>query len=60
MVNPISAAFFEITSKDINRIMKRKEQSNVNFVQTKWALDEKIIKTYEEIKTQIVDTSFLM
>jgi len=59
-MNPPISTFFEITSDDITRIMKKQKRSNVSFVQTKWALDEKIIKTYDEIKTQIFDTSFLM
>jgi len=51
---------FKIFSEDMTRIMNKKKQSNVNFVKINWALDEKIIKTYDEIKTQIFDTSFLM
>ena len=56
---PLSHSF-EITSEDITRIMNKKKQSNVSFVKINWALDKKLIKTYDEIKTQIFDTSFLM
>jgi hypothetical protein len=42
----------------MTRIMKKKKQSN--FVKINWDLDNKILKTYDEIKTQIFDTSFLM
>jgi len=52
---------FEIDSKDIVRIIKRKQQSNYfNFVKITRALDKKINKTYDEIKAQIFDESFLM
>jgi len=52
--------FFEIFSEDMDRIMKRKKQSYLNFVKINRELDKKIIKTYDEIKTQIFDTLFLM
>jgi len=52
--------FFEITSKDITRIMKKQKQSNMNFVKISRDLDKKIIKTYAKIKTEIFDTSFLI
>jgi len=51
---------FQIFSKDITRIMTKKKQSNVSFVKINWELDKNIIKTYDEIKTSIFDTSFLM
>jgi len=59
-VDPPLSQSFEITSKDINRIMTKKKQSNVGFVKINQTLDTKIIKTYDEIKTQIFDTSFLI
>jgi len=46
---------FEITSQDMNRIMKNKKKQPNNKIK-----DAKIIKTHDEIKTQIFDTSFLM
>jgi len=52
--------FFEITSKDITRIMNKKKQSNMNFIKINQSLDNKIIKTYDKIKSQISDTSFLL
>jgi len=52
--------FFYITSKDITRIMNRKQRSHVNFIKINQELNNKVIKTYEEIKTQIFNTSFLM
>jgi hypothetical protein len=56
-----SFQFFEITSEDTTRIMDKKKQSHLNFLKINWELDKnKILKTYEEIKTQIFDTSFLM
>jgi len=61
VIDPPFLQRFEITLEDITRIMKKKKQSNVvNFIKINWALDEKIIKTYDNIKTQIFDTSFLM
>jgi len=53
---------FQISLDDINRIMKTKQESNVNFVKINQisSIDKKIMKTYEEIKTQIFDTSFLI
>jgi len=55
---------FQITLEDISRILKKKKRqsisnSDVNFVKI---IDTKQInmKTYDEIKTQIYDTSFLM
>merc|ERR1711925_52100 len=48
--------------EDMNRIMTKKKQSHLNttFVKINRVLDKKILKTYDEIKTQILDTSFLM
>jgi hypothetical protein len=54
---------FQITSEDIIRInMKSKQKSNsVNFAKINQALtDKQIIKTYDQIKTQIFDNSFLI
>jgi hypothetical protein len=51
-------SIFEITSEDIVRIMnKKQQQSNLTFIKTNM---KKIIKTYDEIKIQIFDISFLM
>jgi len=58
-----SSQFFEITSEDMNRIMKKQKQStNVmnSFKINLELLDKKIIKTYDEITSQLFDTSFLM
>jgi len=59
MIRPMSQ-LFEITSKDMTRIMNKKKQPNINLVKISPDLDNKIIKTYDEIKTQIFDTSFLI
>jgi len=55
-----SDQLFEITSENLTRIMKKKTQSYLNFVKIDRDLDNKIIKTFDKIKTQIFDTSFLM
>jgi len=52
---------FQITSEDIVRMMKKTKQSHLNFVNiNQESVVKKILKTYDEIKTQIADTSFLM
>jgi len=51
---------FEITSEDLSRIMKKQKQPNMNFVELNRKLDKKNLKTFDEIKTQIFDTSFLI
>jgi len=53
-------SLFDITLDDITRIMNKKKQSNMNVMKINWTLDKKIIKTYDEIKTQIFDATFLM
>jgi len=55
-----SSQLFEITPENLTRIMKKKKQPDANFVKINRDLDEKVLKTYDEIKTQIFDTSFLM
>jgi len=55
-----SSQLFEITSEDMTRVMEKKKQSHLNFVKINRELDKKILKTYDEIKTQIFDTSFLI
>ena len=40
--------------------MMKKIQSNISLGKINWGLDKNIIKTYDEIKIQIFDTSFLM
>jgi len=53
--------FFEITSENKTPILKNKKSSNINnFVKLNLELNKKVIKTYDEIKIQIFDTSFLM
>jgi len=51
---------FRITSEDIDRMMNKKKRFNLHFVQIFPSLDKKILKTYDQIKTQIFDTSVLM
>jgi len=58
---PRISNFFKITSKDMTRIMKKNKQFNINnFVKINLDLQNKTMKTYDDIKTQIFDTSFLM
>jgi len=54
---------FQILPEDITRILMKKKQKSPNinnFVKLNLELNKKVIKTYDEIKIQIFDTSFLM